>query len=162
MMGKTFNLDGTDWKRRVHGRFAQRGQSLLEMAVLIPVVLLLLVGIIEIGRFAYVSIEVTNAARAAVQYGAQSLADAQDSAGLQQAAVRDAADLSSITVNSSALCACSDTPATFVPCPALGCAGHPVVFVQVDTTTSISPLFHYPGLPSSFTANGHAIMRVAQ
>jgi hypothetical protein len=37
-----------------------------------------------------------------------------------------------------------------------------VVFLQVDTTVQVAPLFHYPGLPSTFTASGKAIMRVAQ
>src|SRR5580700_4614278 len=110
---------------------AEDGQTLLEVALLTPLLLLLLVGIIEVGRFAYYSIEVTNAARAAVQYGAQSLADAKDTVGLQQAALRDAADVSGMSVTSSALCACSDSPAAFVSCPAVGCAGHPVVFVKV-------------------------------
>jgi Flp pilus assembly protein TadG len=149
-------------ERQDHGRSAERGQSLLEMAFLTPVLLLLMVGIIEVGRFAYYSIEVTNAARAAVQYGAQSPADAKDTAGLRQAALRDASDVSGITVTSTELCACSDSPAVFLSCPASGCAGHPVIFVQVDTTANISPLFHYPGLPTAFTTNGHAIMRVAQ
>ena len=135
------------------------------MALLIPVVLLILVGIIEIGRFAFVSIEVANAARAAVQYGAQSLTAANDAAGIRQAAIGDAADLSSLTVtvaNPASMCACSEAPNSLGACPATGCSGHPLVFVQVDTSASVSPLFHYPGLPTNFTANGHAIMRVAQ
>jgi Flp pilus assembly protein TadG len=142
---------------------SESGQSLLEMTLLTPVLLLLLIGIMEVGRFAYYSIEVTNAARAAVQYGAQSLADSRDIAGLRQAALNDASDVSGVSVNPTVLCACSESPSTYAAiCPAIGCSGHPVVFVQVDTTANITPLFHYPGFPSRFTANGHAIMRVSQ
>jgi hypothetical protein len=148
---------------RLDRMVSESGQSLLELAILTPILLLLVIGIIEVGRFAYYSIEVTNAARAAVQYGAQSLADSKDSVGLQQAALNDASDLTGVNVNPSVLCACSESPSTyFAICPAIGCSGHPVVFIQVDTTANISPLFHYPGFPSTFTANGHAIMRVAQ
>jgi Flp pilus assembly protein TadG len=148
---------------RLDRMVSESGQSLLEMALLTPVLLLLMIGIIEVGRFAYYSIEVTNAARAAVQYGAQNLADSRDSVGLRQAALNDASDVSGINVNPTVLCACSESPSTYVAlCPAIGCSGHPVVFVQVDTTANISPLFHYPGFPSTFTANGHAIMRVSQ
>ncbi len=161
-MAKTHDLRGLFSELRVGPGSAESGQSLVEMALLTPVLLLLLVGIIEVGRFAYYSIEVTNAARAAVQYGAQSLADSKDSSGLQTAAISDAPDLPGMRVNSTNLCACSESPSVFVACPAMGCAGHAVVFVRVDTTTNILPLFHYPGFPTTFTANGHAIMRVAQ
>jgi hypothetical protein len=143
-------------------RPTERGQSLLEMALILPVLLLLLIAVFEIGRFAYYSIEVTNAARAAVQYGAQSLADSKDIVGLRLAALNDAPDVPGLTVSSTDLCACSEAPSAFVACPALGCSGHPVVFIQVDTSASVTPLFHYPGLPTSLTANGRATMRVAQ
>lgn len=163
-MAKTHDLRGLFSELRVGPGSAESGQSLVEMALLTPVLLLLLVGIIEVGRFAYYSIEVTNAARAAVQYGAQSLASSKDIPGIQQAALRDASDVSGITFSPlpANLCACSETPSAYVACPALGCTGHQVVFLQVDTTANISPLFRYPGLPTTFTARGHALMRVAQ
>jgi Flp pilus assembly protein TadG len=163
-MGRPHGIRDPCPRIRVDCRFAERGQSLLEMAFLTPVLLLLMVGIIEVGRFAYYSIEVTNAARAGVQYGAQNLADANDITGIQQAALRDAADVSGLTFNPrpKVLCACSESSSVYVGCPATGCTGHPIVFVQVDTTANFSPLFHYPGLPTTFTADGHAIMRVAQ
>jgi TadE-like protein len=143
----------------------QRGQSIAEFAMVLPLLLLLLVGTIEIGRFAYYGIEVQSAARAAVQYGVQSLAASKDTAGLQQAAHNDAPDITNLQVNPSNTCACSDSPGTFVGCPlkSTDCpAGHPVVFVQVDTSADISPLFNYPGISSKFKATGRAIMRVAQ
>jgi hypothetical protein len=146
----------------LHGKFSESGQSLAEIALLTPLLLLLLVGTIEIGRFAYYSIEVSNAARAAVQYGAQSLADSKDTPGLLLAARRDAPEVSGLNLNSQDLCACSESPAAFVGCPAKNCAGRPIVFIKIDTTATISPLFSYPGLPAAFVANGHAFMRVAQ
>lgn len=162
MMPRFFRVHCGPSKLRHDGGAGEKGQTLLELALLMPILLLLLVGIFEVGRFAYYSIEVSNAARAAVQYGAQSLADSKDTSGLTQAARNDSADLSGINVTSTVLCACSETPSTYIPCPAVGCAGHPVVFLQVDTNANITPLFHYPGFPSVFTAKGHAIMRVAQ
>lgn len=162
MMQLFFRSQYATSKRRHARKSRETGQTLLELALLLPLLLLLLVGLFEVGRFAYYSIEVSNAARAAVQYGAQSLADSKDTVGLTQAARNDSADLSGITVTPTTLCACSETPSAYVPCPALACAGHPVVFLQVDTNANITPLFHYPGFPVVFTANGHAIMRVAQ
>lgn len=141
---------------------SQRGQSVLELALLAPLLLLMLVGTIEIGRYAYFAIEATSAARAGAQYGIQSLTDSKDIAGIQLAATNDAPELPQLNVASKDLCACSNRPSHYVGCPAQRCgAGHPVVFLQVDTTVQVPPLFHYPGLPSTFTANGKAIMRVA-
>ncbi len=141
----------------------QTGQSIAEVALVIPMLLLLLIGTIELGRFAYYGIEVANAARAGVQYAAQSLADSKDIVGIQRAAQNDAPNVSDLDVTSRDLCACSSSPASYVGCPARNCApGHAVVFVEVNTSARFRSLFHYPGLPASLTVNGQAIMRVAQ
>jgi hypothetical protein len=149
---------------RNHGQLGrQKGQSVLEIALLAPMLLLMLVGTIEIGRYAYFAIEATNAARAGVQYGAQSLIDSKDVAGIKVAASNDAPDLMHLNVTAKDLCACSGNPSHYVGCPAQHCgAGHPVTFLQVNTTAQVPSLFHYPGLPATFSANGQAIMRVAQ
>jgi Flp pilus assembly protein TadG len=103
----------------------QRGQSVVEVALMTPLLLLLLVGTIEIGRYAYYGIEVSSAARAGVQYGAQSLADSKDLAGITQAAQKDAPEVSGMDVTATNQCACSNSPANLVGCPAWGCApGH--------------------------------------
>jgi Flp pilus assembly protein TadG len=162
-MTRTAGVDPAREKNLARKRRAQRGQSVLETALLAPVLLLMLVGAIEIGRYAYVAIEATGAARAGVQYGAQSLIDSKDVAGIKLAASNDAPDLTQLNVTAKDLCACSNNPSQYVGCPAQRCgAGHPVVFLQVNTTAQVPSLFHYPGLPSTFTASGQAIMRVAQ
>jgi Flp pilus assembly protein TadG len=144
-------------------RFLQCGQSVVEMALVTPLLLLMLLGTIEIGRFAYYGIELSSAARAGVQFGAQSLADSRDLDGIRQAAQNDAPEVPGLNVAASDQCACSNSPATLVGCPAFGCApGHALVFLQVDTTANIKPLFRYPGLPRNFPAKGHAVMRVSQ
>jgi len=60
---------------RVGHASKQCGQAMLELALVLPVLLLLTIGLIEFGRVAYYSIEVSDAARAGAQYGAQSLAN---------------------------------------------------------------------------------------
>ena len=150
-------------RRIPRSRFPRCGQSVAEMALVTPLLLLMLVGTIEIGRFAYYGIEVSSAARAGVQFGAQSLADSRDLTGITQAAQNDAPEVPELNVRARDRCACSNSPATLVGCPAFACApGHALVFLQVDTTANIKPLFRYPGLPARFVARGHAVMRVAQ
>src|ERR1700688_1288841 len=66
--------------RRVRG--SESGQSLVEVALMLPFLLLLVLGVIEIGRYAYVSILVANAARAGAAYGSQSPFTAANPNGL--------------------------------------------------------------------------------
>jgi len=68
---------------------SQSGQSLYEMALLAPLLLTLLLGVIELGRYAYISILVANAARAGAAYGAQSLTHSADATDIAIAATND-------------------------------------------------------------------------
>lgn len=141
---------------------ADRGQSLVELALVTPLLLLLLVGIIEIGRFAYYSILVSNAARAGAQYGAQGLATAADGAGIRTAASNDAG-VAGLSVSSLQQCGCSGTSLSGA-CPASGCVApnHALVYVEVTATGTFSSLFRYPGIPASITIRSTEKMRVAQ
>ena len=153
------------------------GTSLLEFALVLPILLLLFLGVIEIGRYAEMSIQVASAARAGAQYGAQSLATAGDSLGIQTAALRDSQVVAcgGQTVNclnvfppnqgqTYVLCGCSstgDVPGS--TCPA-SCTppAQQLVYVQVNAQGIFQELFNYPGIPSPITVNGVAQMRVAQ
>ena len=77
----------------------QSGQALLEVAVLTPLLLLMLLGVVEMGRYAYISILVGNAARAGAAYGAQSLPQSVDTAGIQTAADNDFQNNGQVTSN---------------------------------------------------------------
>ena len=60
----------------------QTGQALVELSLTLPILFLLLMGAAEFGTLAYSAIEVANAARAGVAYGAQSHVTAADSTGM--------------------------------------------------------------------------------
>ena len=147
-------------------RVRECGQSLVELAFVIPLLLLLLVGTIEIGRFAFYSIVVANAARAGAQYGAQSLATASDTTGISTAGTNDAPGITapnSLTVSSTQRCGCS--AGALGPCGALAICvkpEHPLVYVQVTAVGSFSSLFNYPGIPGTFSVTSVQEMRVAQ
>jgi Flp pilus assembly protein TadG len=57
----------------VRGRFARetRGQSLVEIALALPVLLILVLGIADLGRFGYYAIALSHAARDAAAYAAR-------------------------------------------------------------------------------------------
>jgi hypothetical protein len=163
----TVILGGHHWLRqRPASRVRERGQSLVELAFVLPLLLLLLVGIIEIGRFAYYSILVANAARAGAQYGAQGLATAADTTGISTAGTNDAPGIvapNTLTVSSTQQCGCSS--AALGACGALAICippNHPLVYVRVTAVGTFPSLFNYPGLPGILSVTSVEEMRVAQ
>lgn len=50
------------WKR-------ERGQSLVELAIMLPILLIILLGIIDFGRVFYAYVTITNASREGARYG---------------------------------------------------------------------------------------------
>jgi Flp pilus assembly protein TadG len=141
----------------------ERGQSLVELALILPILLLLLVGIIEIGRFAYYSILVANAARAGAQYGAQTLITSADANGIETAAANDGQNVPALNVTTKQTCGCSGTRLSGT-CPATGCAlpNHALVYVEVTASGTFASLFNYPGLPNSINLSSTEKMRVGQ
>jgi Flp pilus assembly protein TadG len=143
------------------GRRSLNGQAMVEMAVAVPVLVLLLLAATDFGRLFYTNIEVANAARAGAQYGSQSLISAANSAGMAAVAKDDASNLSNLTaVGSQCTCMAS---ANVAACPASYCASNPnATFVEVDTSTTFNTIVKYPGIPSRVTLSGKAVMIVAQ
>lgn len=149
---------------------SESGGSLVEVALLLPVLTLLLVGTVDLGRLAYMSIEVSNAARAGVQYGQQNSTTWSDVAGMQTAATNDAQDLvgagnGNLTAVATYWCQCSDgtsvTPNCFPGTPSCA-SNHRVNYVKVLTTATYKPWFPCPGIPSSTNLTAQAVMRAGQ
>jgi Flp pilus assembly protein TadG len=153
---------------------SQSGQSLVEVALLTPLLLALLIGGIELGRYAYISILVGNAARAGAAYGAQSLPQSVDTADIKTAADNDfknnGQNVNTLTVTSTTSCGCdSGGTTTSAVCsttsnPSAGtcAAGHWVVMVSVTASGTYNSLFSYPGIPSSISVSKTSTMRVVQ
>ena len=152
-------LSGTTIARAM--RSADRGQALAEMAIIAPLLVLLMIGLVEIGRYAHFSILVSNAARAGVQYGAQNLVTAADRPGMQTAATADAQNLGAISANASFFCTCADG-ATSTCLPTDCTTSHRLVYVQVDTTGTFTSMVHLGNILPTLTIRGHAVMRAAQ
>jgi Flp pilus assembly protein TadG len=146
---------------RLSGRKGEKGQSLVEVALTLPLLILLLVGAAELGWVAYAAIEVSNAASAGVQYGAQTTITASDTTGIQTAATDDAANLRGLTATSSFSCICSNGSAS--TCLRTDCSTSNIEeILTVKTQAPISPLIKLPLLPATFTLHGQAVQKVIQ
>jgi len=161
-------------KYRNLSRAGESGQALVETALTMPLLVIMLIGVVELGRVSYAAIEIANAAKAAVQYGAQnpgtagSIADhAAADALIRSMAVAEARDYnislatSDVVVNRSCSCAKAGSASASAcdgTCVAGG--GYLIQTLTVNTSTPYSPVFHIPGLPTSFRVHGRAVQEV--
>lgn len=140
----------------------RRGTSFIETAILVPVVLLLSCGTMDFARVVYAGIEISNAARAGVQYGALNPGNSGDTSGMAQAAVNDAADLgtSNVTATASNFCECVGGSSTVDCGSTTACGTTPPGYVSVTANYTFNTIVHWPGLPQSVTLSRTAKMRV--
>ena len=140
---------------------AERGIALTEVALVLPLFLILFIGTIDFCRIFYAANAMTHAARAGVQYGAQDNATAVDTAGMKKAALDAATDLgdpSLFTVTPTFFCKCSN--GSSVSCVTGTCAeGLPRIYVQVMVQKTFHTLVSYPGIPSTTDLTRTAVMR---
>ena len=139
----------------------EEGSALIELALLMPIFLLLFMGTVDLGRGFFAAIKVSSAAAAAASYGAQ---QPSDITGIQAAAVMGAPEVNNLTSSVSTGCECSDGTSVQPGCASTpaNCSTDFVTYVQVTTYASYTPLFKYPGLPSSYNLQSRAEMRAAQ
>ena len=140
----------------------QSGHSLVELALVMPVLLLLAFGAGDFGRVFYVALGLNNAARAGAQYGSQNTITAADTTGMVNAAKQDDATLAGLSVTASQ-CTCK-TGSTVAACAANYCTNSPQsAYVTVTTTAPFTAIAaQYPGIPQSMTLSRTAIMQVGQ
>lgn len=148
-------------------RKSMRGQSAAEFALGLPFLVLLLVVVADFARVFYVAMGVASAARAGVQYGAQSYVKAVDNSGMTTAATNDAQTISGLSVVPTHFCMCDGaqcSPAQASSCvvscgaPPSTCT-EPKVFVKVQTSATFNTLIRYPGLPSSIPLRSIAVLQ---
>ena len=167
-----------------------KGQTLLEVALLTPMLLALLLGVIELGRYAYFAILVGNAARAGAAYASQNLGLTTDGGGICNAAGNDfyqsgsftctknsatsytasATGAATLNLTLSISCGCEsagdmppappNAPGSCSTTSEVACTNQWVVTTSVQASSQISPLINYPGLPGSLTVTRTATMPV--
>ena len=139
----------------------QAGQALIEMALILPLLAFITMGAIEFGQVLYAAIEVSNAAKAAVEYAAMNGGNYYDTTGITAAANADAYDVTNssgffntaITIPSgypSISCSCTGGETCTVntaPAPPSGCTTHMIVTVTVHTQATVTPMIHIGRIP---------------
>lgn len=148
----------------------ERGGALLELAVAIPILLLLLLGTVDFGRVFYQGMAVAQAARAGAEYGAQDEEHSDDEADIKTAAIAAvASDLTlangDITWSRSCECA-TDTGVFSETAPVNDCTGvcgvgtHLIMTVNVSVSKTFNTIISYPRIPNSVPITRSVKIRV--
>lgn len=157
------------WSRRSQLATTRRGVAIVEFAVVLPVFLLILVPVVDIGMGFYYKVQVSTAAEAGTQYA---FVHGWNSAGISTA-VTSATGLSSIVVSTGyprKACGCangtqianqSTPPCTGTPCTDVNSnpmAAGTYVFVQAEVV--YTPLLAYALMGSSVTLTSQSVVRI--
>jgi Flp pilus assembly protein TadG len=149
----------------------QSGQALVELGLLLPMLVLLLLGVVELGRYSYVGILVANAARAGTAYGTQTLSQSVDTIGITTAARNDfktnGQNPTNLAVTSTVSCGCdSGGTVTTSACTGVGAGtscvapAHWVVQLSVTASGTFNAIFNSSFFPTSITVTRTSAMRV--
>ena len=135
------------------------GTSLVEVALVMPFLLLLLLGAIDFGRAYYLAMEVAGAAHAGAEYGSQ---NPTDTTGIKAAAKADAPDLPGLVSTPTYGCECSDGTSFSLNCGTKPtCTNNVVYRVQVRVSATYTSWFPWPGIPANISLSSSATMRGA-
>jgi Flp pilus assembly protein TadG len=132
--------------------------------------LVMLLGVADLGWMAYNYIELTNAANAGVHFAAQSTTTATQTSLIQGAMNNDAANMTSISPAVSMVCTCSDSSKKNSDGSVPSCTKYDgcttparlIDTVTVTATKTVSPLIKWPGIPNSVKLTSVASMQVEQ
>jgi len=142
----------TTWRKRWK---SDKGGALMELALSLPLLIILFAGTADFARAFYTSMSLTDAARAGAQFGSYNAAQTGNFTGMQ-ATAQAATSLTGVAANATRLCQCADDAGVFTPTAtandcvspeATSCPGrHRVVTVTVQTSKVFNSILG--GLPS--------------
>jgi Flp pilus assembly protein TadG len=137
----------------------EEGSQLIELAFVLPILLLIFAGAVDFGRAWFLYMEVASAAESGALYGLQ---NPTDISGMQSAALLDAPDLPTLSSSATYGSECQDgTSSVALNGNPPTCSVSVVRYVEVDTTATYQPIIPYPGFQSTFTLTGKSRMRAS-
>jgi Flp pilus assembly protein TadG len=142
-------------------RDRQRGGALVELAVIVSMLSLLVIGIMDFGRIGYSAMALTGAARAGAMYGSMPGKDDKFTQMQDTAKAAAANDIGLITATATRICECqvgAATP-TVINCTSGTCAGTQRNRVSVTVTKTFALIRAFPQLPTNVTLTRTAVMR---
>jgi Flp pilus assembly protein TadG len=143
----------------VNLRADEDASAMIEFAITMPLVIFIFLATVSFALVVRQNIEIIDAASAGAKYGANG--NSTNIAGMQTAAINDAADVPGFSVTASRYCSCVAGGAT-VSCTS-SCSLYPntpAAYVTVTTSAPGPLLFKVVGLPSSLPLSATSTIRV--
>ena len=136
----------------------EEGSSMVELALVTPMMVLLLLAAIDFARAYYLSMELVGAAHAGAEYG---ITSHTDTAGMKAAAQADAPDVPNLSVTTPTWgCECSDGTGSSASCSSKPtCATNMVYWVKVKASSTYTTIYPWKGIPSQLTITQTATVR---
>ncbi|MGB6836982.1 MAG: TadE family protein [Dehalococcoidia bacterium] len=128
----------------------QRGQSLVEFALLLPLLLIIMLGVLDFGRVYFAYVSVTNAARNGAHYASATTEKAGDLDGIRGAALADTENLLNTSPTNPAVSAQT------------GLDSQGKTYASVTVSYTFETMFPWPGIPDSVDMQRTVRMRVAE
>jgi Flp pilus assembly protein TadG len=135
-----------------------RGVTVVEFAIIAPLMVLFCVGIADLGMGIYTETQVNNAAQYGTEYALLNGFDAN----AISTAVKNSSSLSNLSVSPTQTCGCpSSMGMVNTSCNATCSDGSKAgSFALVSVTNRYTTLIPYPGLPSSFQLTAQSTARL--
>ena len=140
---------------------SRAGSALVELALVLGMLMLILMGTIDFARLFFAAVTVAGAARAGAQYGSQSNTFTGDYAGMRTAADENAQDLDATTPSAVRFCKCEN--GNDADCVTGTCSeGVPQIYVRVEVEMqkTFAVMVDLPGIPSTTAITRRATFRV--
>lgn len=137
----------------------ENGAAILELALIMPVMLLIMVGAVDFGAVFARNLELVNAAKAGAQYALVVKPKQQDLTGISSTVKSNLGDTANDTtkVVVSMSCQCDYSAST---CSA-GCAGYESTYVTVTVSeTYQTPFFNYDWFFSEFNLSETSTIQI--
>ena len=146
-----------NWKH-THDLCSENGSVLVEFCLILPVLVLLFAGVVDLGLGVQQAIVVSEAARAGTAYSCLP-GKSSDLQGMKDAAVAAAGAVSPFSATATNWCSCNANGSP-VSCASTCSGASPLEYAQVKTSATLPVLLGYPGLPASFSLSGFSAVRV--
>jgi Flp pilus assembly protein TadG len=134
---------------------SQEGSTLVELALILPVLTLMLLCVLDANMVVQGSMTVTDSTRAAAQYAALSNSTLS---GVVAAAKNAAAGIPGYNVTASDSCTCGSSAGSSACSNGTCGSGTPIKYVTITATATLPILFSVKGFPASIPVR--SVMRV--
>jgi Flp pilus assembly protein TadG len=137
----------------------ERGNAVIEVALLAPWIFFLFLGVIDVGFYYYAAINVQNAARAAAMYTSSTIGAMTDSTTACNLVLQEVKSMP-FTGGTPTNCSGTDLHVTVSAPQATGLDGIAVPMSQISVSAKTLPMFPIPGLTGQLTITRTVQMRL--